>query len=74
MGYTNFYQEFRIITKSGKIRWVNEDIIVQYNDNGSPVSYQSIMFDVTDRKNKETALQYSLKEKRILKTLSITVL
>ncbi|MFP4655631.1 MAG: PAS domain-containing protein [Methanohalobium sp.] len=64
LGYSEFTQEYRIITKSGKTRWINEDVIVQYNSKGSPVSYQSIMFDITDRKNKEVAIQQSLKEKK----------
>ncbi|WP_292484695.1 PAS domain-containing protein [Methanohalobium sp.] len=64
VGFTDFTQEYRILTKQGKIRWVNEEVIVQYNDKSSPVSYQSIMFDITDRKNKEVALQHSLKEKK----------
>lgn len=64
LGYTNFTQEYRIITKTGKIRWINENVIVQYNSNSSPVYYQSIIFDITDRKNKETALQQFLKEKK----------
>ncbi|ADI74203.1 putative PAS/PAC sensor protein [Methanohalobium evestigatum Z-7303] len=64
LGYTDFTQEYRILTKSGKLRWVNEEVIVHYNGHGSPVAYQSIMYDITDRKNKEIALQESLKEKK----------
>ncbi|ADI74157.1 putative PAS/PAC sensor protein [Methanohalobium evestigatum Z-7303] len=55
-GHNDFSQEYRIVTKSGKIRWVDERTFIQRDKDGNPVSYQGIIVDITDRKHTENIL------------------
>ncbi len=55
-GHNEFSQEYRIVTKSGKIRWVDERTFIQRDKDGNPISYQGIIVDITDRKHTENIL------------------
>ena len=54
-----YTQEYRIITQDGRIRWVDDRTVVQRDENGQVVSYQGIVFDITERKQAEEALRTS---------------
>ncbi|MBN1327296.1 MAG: PAS domain S-box protein [Candidatus Cloacimonetes bacterium] len=43
-------REYRIITRSGQIRWVHEQVHNICDDRGNPVLLQGIISDITDRK------------------------
>ncbi len=49
-GYTDFSQEYRIITRSGEVRWVDERTFMQADEEGNLDHYQGIIVDITDRK------------------------
>jgi two-component system, cell cycle sensor histidine kinase and response regulator CckA len=51
-----FEQEYRIVTKDGQIRWVDDRTLVERNDEGEIVSYQGIVIDITQRKDVEKSL------------------
>ena len=52
-----FSKEYRLMTKSGKVRWVTERSHLIRDEKGDPAYYQGIIIDVTDRKKaEETAL------------------
>ena len=55
-GVTKFSQEYRLITKSGKVRWMNDQNKILYDSNGNPTHIQSIVIDITKRKKLEKAL------------------
>lgn len=55
-GWNESHQEYRIITKDGKIRWVHEDTHIQRDENGNVVRYQGTVRDVTESKQAEEAL------------------
>jgi PAS domain S-box-containing protein len=55
-GADQFRLDYRIITKGGKIRWVNEHTKVERNPEGYPAHFQGIVIDVTGRKEIEEAL------------------
>lgn len=55
-GSSFFAQEYRIITKNGEIRWVDERTQIQHNDSGEVTYLQGIILDITERKKIETAL------------------
>ncbi|MDK2891808.1 PAS domain S-box protein [Methanohalophilus sp.] len=42
--------EYRIITKSGEIRWVEERASIQYDSMGRLSHYQGLILDITERK------------------------
>jgi PAS domain S-box-containing protein len=54
-----FSKEYRLMTKSGKVRWVTERSHLIRNEKGNPAYYQGIIIDITDRKEAEEKLQKS---------------
>ena len=65
-GGTVFVKEYRIRTKYGEDRWVKEQTFIQRNDEGIVTHYQGTIFDITEKKNREMALEESLKAQRSL--------
>ncbi|OPY19647.1 MAG: putative diguanylate cyclase [Methanomethylovorans sp. PtaU1.Bin093] len=65
-GGTVFVKEYRIRTKYGEDRWVKEQTFIQRNDEGIVTHYQGTIFDITEQKNREMALEESLKAQRSL--------
>uniref|UniRef100_UPI00272EAF02 PAS domain-containing protein n=1 Tax=Methanococcoides sp. TaxID=1966350 RepID=UPI00272EAF02 len=55
--YSDFVQEYRILTKSGEVRWVDERTQLYHNSKGEVTYLQGIIFDITERKNAEKELQ-----------------
>ncbi len=58
-GRTDFTQEYRILAKSGDIRWIDDRTWVRRGPDGSVTHYQGIALDITDRKRAEEALRES---------------
>jgi PAS domain S-box-containing protein len=52
-GITEFNQEYRLITKFGDIRWMRDRSKVLFDSNGTGTHIQSIVLDVTERKQAE---------------------
>lgn len=61
--YTNkskcvgFTRQYRIITKFGDVRWVDERSLIIRNENGDLDHVQGIIFDITENKKTEEALR-----------------
>jgi PAS domain S-box-containing protein len=49
-GFSDFSQEYRILTKSGEVRWVDERTLLHYNQAGMVDYLQGIIVDITERK------------------------
>ncbi|QLC48800.1 PAS domain-containing protein [Methanolobus zinderi] len=49
-------QEYRILTKSGEICWVDERTVIMRDSRGNAISLQGIIFDITESKKAEVAL------------------
>lgn len=58
----NFVQEYRIITKSGEIRWIDDRSWIRRDLDGNITHFQGIILDITDRKITEEALKHSEKK------------
>ncbi|MFX1568602.1 MAG: PAS domain S-box protein [Promethearchaeota archaeon] len=56
---SEFVQEYRIITKSGEIKWLDDRTWIRRNSEGNITHYQGIVIDITDRKATENALKLS---------------
>jgi len=54
-GCNEYNAEYRILTKSGEIRWVDERTVIQKCTNGQ-IRLQGIILDITERKKAEEAL------------------
>jgi PAS domain S-box-containing protein len=58
-GAGQFRLEYRIMTKGGDVRWVNEHTHVERDAAGNVKNYEGIVIDVTERKLAEEAIQES---------------
>jgi PAS domain S-box-containing protein len=56
-GRTEFTQEYRIVTKSGDVRWTDDRTWIRHNPNGVITHYQGIVIDITERRQAEEALR-----------------
>lgn len=64
-----YAQEYRIVTKSGEIRWVEDQTSVVRDDAGTKIHNQGILIDITDRKiAEEKLLKSEEKYRRIVET------
>jgi PAS domain S-box-containing protein/putative nucleotidyltransferase with HDIG domain len=48
-----FPLEYRIMHKDGAIRWVNNSLVPQYNENNQLIAYHGLVADITERKQME---------------------
>lgn len=49
-GFSDFSQEYRVLTKSGDVRWVDERTMLHYDERGMVDYLQGIIVDITERK------------------------
>ncbi|MFX0036206.1 MAG: PAS domain S-box protein [Candidatus Hermodarchaeota archaeon] len=56
-----FVQEYRIITKSKEVKWLDDRTWIRRDSEGNISHYQGIVLDITDRKVAEEALKMSEK-------------
>ncbi|RXA15591.1 PAS domain S-box protein [Methanosarcina sp. MSH10X1] len=54
--YVDFSQEYRILTKSGEVRWIDERTFIEADENGVVKYLKGIILDITERKRKEKLL------------------
>ena len=64
-----FNMEYRIVTKSGNIRWINERTFIQRNTGGEATHFQGVVLDITKRKKIEEELEKTLKMQKVLTTV-----
>ncbi|HEX2867226.1 MAG TPA: PAS domain S-box protein [Ignavibacteriales bacterium] len=63
---SEFIQDYRIITKQGEIRWVDDRTWIRKDESGKVTHYQGIIIDITTRKNAEQLLRESEERYRAL--------
>jgi PAS domain S-box-containing protein len=63
-GEDTFSQEYRIVTKQGEVRWVDERTLIERDADGRVIRYQGIVMDITERKQAEEALRESERKYR----------
>ena len=56
-GVERFQQEYRIITKGGKVCWVDDRTVIERDADGQITHYQGIVIDITTRKLAEKELR-----------------
>ncbi|MDY0266697.1 MAG: GAF domain-containing protein [Methanimicrococcus sp.] len=62
-GFTLIY---RIYTKFGSIRWVEQRTFIVRDENGEAAHYQGLLFDITDRKKAEEEIALNLMRQEVL--------
>gem|GEM_PF-1378288 len=55
-GLDSFTQEYRIRTKSGKVRWIDDRTWVRRNEGGDITHFQGVVLDITEKKEAEQQL------------------
>ncbi len=53
------HETYRIVTKSGEVKWIDDRTDIGRNSNGEITHYQGIVIDVTDREKSHEALKES---------------
>jgi diguanylate cyclase (GGDEF)-like protein/PAS domain S-box-containing protein len=56
-GRAEFEQEYRILTKAGEVRWLDDRTWVRRNAEGEVTHYQGIVLDITQRREAQLALR-----------------
>ena len=56
-GEAQFLQEYRIVTKDGDVRWVDDRTVVERDADGRVTHYQGIVIDINDRKRTEKVIE-----------------
>ncbi len=66
-GHGDFRTEYRIYTKAGELRWVDERTFIQWNKTGKASYFQGLVIDITERKFAEEAVKQAelLRKKEI---------
>jgi PAS domain S-box-containing protein len=62
-------REFRLLTKEGGARWVENNLVATRDADGSISHYQGVLIDITDRKNAEEELSRAITKERELLNL-----
>jgi len=63
---SNFVQEYRIITKSGDIKWLDDRTWIRRDSKGNITHFQGIVLDITQRKYLEENLKKSEEKYRLI--------
>ena len=69
-GTLEFSLQFRLIAKSGDVRWLEERAIARRDSSGVITHYQGVVLDVTERKKVEEALRYRVEFERLIAAIS----
>ena len=54
-----FNVEYRILTRDGRMLWIRDEAVMIKNQDGTPLFWQGVMHDITERKQAEEALRGS---------------
>ena len=59
-----FRAEYRLRRRDGSYRWVQDEAMLIHSDDGRPLHWQGIFYDVTERRQAEEALRSHLEHER----------
>ncbi|HET7271185.1 MAG TPA: PAS domain-containing protein [Rubrobacter sp.] len=54
-----FSEEYRLLAKNGSVVWVREEAVLIRDEQGEPLYWQGVIFDMTERKEAEEELRKS---------------
>jgi diguanylate cyclase (GGDEF)-like protein/PAS domain S-box-containing protein len=56
-GARAFHQEYRIVTKDGRTRWIDNHTVIERDARGRACGYESVLNDITERRQAEVDLR-----------------
>jgi PAS domain S-box-containing protein len=59
-GEQHFQHEYRIVTRQGEVRWVDDRTLIERDAEGRVSAYQGIVMDISERKQAEEVLEKRL--------------
>jgi PAS domain S-box-containing protein len=59
-----YHQEYRVIAADGREVWVHDDCLLVRDEDGTPLLWQGVMIDITERRRAEDELQRALEVER----------
>jgi PAS domain S-box-containing protein len=68
-GVSGFVIEYRILTKAGAVRWVNQRTFIKRDADGKITHFEGVVLDITKRKESEERLEKVLSMQRMLTTV-----
>jgi PAS domain S-box-containing protein len=68
-GRKDFVQEYRIITKSGEARWIDDRTWVRRDSDGVITHYQGIVLDITERKRAEEQIKQNYQTQSVINSV-----
>lgn len=57
-----YRQEYRIVTREGDIRWIEDHTVIERDKKGNVTFYQGVLLDITEKKNVEESLREKTEE------------
>lgn len=57
-GGESFSEEYRLLARDGSVVWVREEAVSIRGENGEPLYWQGVIYDVTKRREAEERLEY----------------
>jgi len=61
-----FHIEYRILTRDGRTVWVHDEAVLIKNQDGTPLFWQGVMYDITERKQAEELARQQSEQLRLL--------
>jgi len=55
-----FMLDYRMVARDGTVKWVRDEAVVIYDDDGKPLYWQGVLIDITQRKQAEVELERTL--------------
>ncbi len=53
----SYAQDYRMIAKDGSVVWFRDESVLVKDEEGRPISWQGVMFDITERKESEDRIR-----------------
>jgi PAS domain S-box-containing protein len=60
-----FSEDYRMVSRDGRVVWVHDETVLIRDDEGSPLFWQGVLYDITEQKRAEQELAQALEMERL---------
>jgi PAS domain S-box-containing protein/putative nucleotidyltransferase with HDIG domain len=68
-----FDEEYRMITRDGRVIWVQDQATLLHDPEGHPLLWQGLMADITERKHAEEQIKLQIERLKALRTIDMFI-